>query len=116
MTKRKYVTALLLSWFLGFLGIHRFYTGYTAIGITILLCTLVFSVITFGLSLLISLLWVSIDFISICFNSYKDAEGNELIEYEPVIGKLAFTIVTLIITTGILKNGLTIFDIIQTKF
>ena len=35
--QKSYVVTLLLSFFLGFLGIHRFYTGYIVIGIVQLL-------------------------------------------------------------------------------
>ena len=58
-----WLTALLLAIFLGTLGIHRFYTGYTAIGIVQLL--------TLGGCGI----WALIDIILIASGSYKDADG-----------------------------------------
>lgn len=60
----KGLTTLLLCWFLGYLGVHRFYTGHTAIGVIQLL--------TFGGCGV----WWLIDFIMIIMGSYKDADGN----------------------------------------
>ena len=59
-------TTILLCFFLGSLGIHRFYLGYTIIGVIQLL--------TFGGFLI----WAIIDFIRLITGSVKDAEGNEL--------------------------------------
>jgi TM2 domain-containing membrane protein YozV len=65
MAKSK-VTAALLCFFLGGLGIHRFYLGYTTIGIVqILTCG--------GCGI-----WTIIDFILILMGSLKDKEGREL--------------------------------------
>ena len=60
------LTAILLCFFLGNLGIHRFYLGYTLIGIIQLL--------TFGGFLI----WEIIDFIRLITGSLKDSEGNDL--------------------------------------
>ena len=60
------ITAILLCFFLGGLGIHRFYLGYTLIGVIQLL--------TFGGFLI----WAIIDFIRLITGSLKDSEGNEL--------------------------------------
>tara|TARA_B100001167_G_scaffold127293_1_gene79591 strand:+ start:100 stop:297 length:198 start_codon:yes stop_codon:yes gene_type:complete len=59
-------TAILLCFFLGSLGIHRFYLGYTLIGVIQLL--------TFGGVLI----WAIIDFIRLIIDSLKDPEGNNL--------------------------------------
>jgi TM2 domain-containing membrane protein YozV len=60
-------TAALLCFFLGGLGIHRFYLGYTGIGIAQLLtCG--------GLGI-----WSLIDFIMILTGSVKDNEGRDLV-------------------------------------
>ena len=61
------LTAILLCFFLGSLGIHRFYLGYTLIGVIQLL--------TFG-GLLI---WVIVDLIRLIIGSLKDSEGNDLL-------------------------------------
>ena len=58
--------AILLCFFLGSLGIHRFYLGYTIIGVIQLL--------TFG-GLLI---WVIVDLIRLIIGSLKDYEDNDL--------------------------------------
>jgi TM2 domain-containing membrane protein YozV len=60
------LTAILLCFFLGGLGIHRFYLGYTLIGVIQLL--------TFG-GLLI---WVIVDLIRLIIGSLKDYEDNDL--------------------------------------
>ena len=60
------LTAIILCFFLGGLGIHRFYLGYTLIGFIQLL--------TFGGFLK----WAIIDFIRLIADSVKDAKGNEI--------------------------------------
>ena len=59
-------TAILLCFFLGSLGIHRFYLGYTIIGVIQLL--------TFGGFLI----WVIVDLIRLIIGSLKDYEDNDL--------------------------------------
>ena len=60
------LTAILLCLFLGSLGIHRFYLGYTIIGVIQLL--------TFGGFLI----WVIVDLIRLIIGSLKDSEDNDL--------------------------------------
>ena len=60
------LTAILLCFFLGSLGIHRFYLGDTLIGVIQLL--------TFGGFLI----WVIVDLIRLIIGSLKDSEGNDL--------------------------------------
>ena len=60
------ITAILLCFFLGGLGIHRFYLGYTLIGVIQLL--------TFGGFLI----WAILDLIRLIIGSLKDSEGNDL--------------------------------------
>ena len=62
----RWITTLLLCWFLGSLGIHRFYTGHTAIGVVQLL--------TLGGCGI----WVLIDFIILVTGNFKDADGNPI--------------------------------------
>jgi len=62
----KWLTLLLLCWFLGVFGIHRFYTGHTLIGVIQLL--------TLGGCGI----WYLIDFIIIVTGNYKDADGNPI--------------------------------------
>jgi TM2 domain/Double zinc ribbon len=65
---KDWTTALILCLFLGLLGVHRFYTKNTGIGVIQLL--------TFGGFGI----WVLLDFISILTNSFKDADGKLLIK------------------------------------
>lgn len=61
--KKDWIVALLLSYFLGFLGVDRFYLGYTGLGILKLLtCG--------GCGI-----WVFIDFLLIGFNKIGDSSG-----------------------------------------
>ena len=60
------LTAILLYFFLGSIGIHRFYLGYTLIGAIQLL--------TFGGFII----WAIVDLIMLIIGSLKDSEGNDL--------------------------------------
>ncbi|MCP5109109.1 MAG: TM2 domain-containing protein [bacterium] len=63
---KEHNVAFLLSYFIGGLGIDRFYLGYTGLGIAKLLtCG--------GLGI-----WTLIDYILIGIGSMKDSEGNSL--------------------------------------
>lgn len=66
MSEKKRLPALLLCFFLGFLGIHRFYAGKIGTGIAWLLT---------GGALGIGAL---IDFVMIAVGSFKDKEGKKL--------------------------------------
>lgn len=58
------LVVLLLCFFLGYLGVHRFYTGHTTVGIVQLL--------TLGGCGI----WTLIDFILIVLGHFKDSDGN----------------------------------------
>lgn len=64
--RKDWLTTLLLCLFVGGLGIHRFYTGHTGIGVVQLL--------TLGGCGI----WTLIDLIMIVTNSFKDASGQAL--------------------------------------
>ncbi len=70
---KSFVATLLLCFFLGMLGIHRFYTGFIGSGVAQLLmtCSVILSPIT--------LIWVFIDFIIILCGSWKTSTGDRLI-------------------------------------
>lgn len=80
------VLAAVLCFFLGTLGIHRFYLGSYGIGAIILvvgiigfLASLSFVGSVIGIPLLIAVgIWVIIDFFRILFNSLVDAQGRRL--------------------------------------
>ncbi len=61
--------AFLLCFFLGLLGLHRFYVGKAGTGIAMLLL----SVITFGFG---GAIWALIDMIIILTGSFRDAQGR----------------------------------------
>ena len=66
---KKRLVALLLCFFLGGLGVHRFYVGKVGTGIA--------QILTLGgLGL-----WVLVDFIMIICGSFKDKEGSPITEW-----------------------------------
>ena len=65
---KDWLITLLLCIFVGFLGIHRFYTGHTVLAILMLL--------TLGGCGI----WTIIDLIMIVTGSFKDAKGNALVK------------------------------------
>jgi TM2 domain-containing membrane protein YozV len=73
------VTAALLCFFLGWLGVHRFYAGQIGTAVTMLLLFIVgvsTVVIFIGAFLLWGLgLWIFIDFIIILTGNFKDKTG-----------------------------------------
>ena len=64
---KDWLTTLLLCIFLGTLGIHRFYTKHTVIGVV--------QILTLGGCGI----WTLIDLILIVTGSFKDADGNNLV-------------------------------------
>ena len=62
--RNKWITCLLLCWFLGVFGVHRFYTGHITIGVIQLL--------TLGGCGI----WSLVDLIIIISGNYKDSDGN----------------------------------------
>jgi len=64
---KDWLTTLLLAIFLGGLGVHRFYTGHTKVGVIQLL--------TLGGCGI----WALIDIIQIAMGNFRDAQGRELV-------------------------------------
>jgi len=62
----RFLTTILLCWFLGVFGVHRFYTGHTTIGVLQLL--------TLGGCGI----WAIIDFIIIVTGNFKDSNGVKI--------------------------------------
>ena len=67
----EWLTALLLCFFLGWLGIHRFYTKNNDLAIA----QLVLGILSCGV---ISGIWAFVDFILILSGSYKKGDGQIL--------------------------------------
>ncbi len=72
-------TAAILAFFLGTLGIHRFYAGKIGTGIVQLILTIIgYATLLFvvGYFLIVAVgLWVLIDFIMILMGKFKDKNG-----------------------------------------
>ncbi len=68
-SEKKILPAFMLCFFLGFLGIHRFYVGKTGSGVA--------QILTLGgLGF-----WALVDWIMIMCGSFKDSEGKALTEW-----------------------------------
>ena len=67
--------AFLLSFFVGPLGIHRFYVGKVWTGVLMLLLTISF------VGLFISAIWNFIDWITILCGNFRDSEGRLLTDW-----------------------------------
>lgn len=65
-SEKGFVPALLLCFFLGFLGVHRFYVGKVGTGILMLLTL-------GGMGI-----WTIIDFVMIAVGSFRDKEGRTI--------------------------------------
>jgi TM2 domain-containing membrane protein YozV len=63
-SQKRILPAAILCFFLGFLGVHRFYVGKVGTGIL--------QIVTFGgLGI-----WALVDFIMIVVGSFRDSDGN----------------------------------------
>ena len=69
ISEKQKTTTILLAFFLGALGIHRFYVGKTGTGIIMLLLTLTI------VGIYISGIWATIDLVMIILDKFKDGKG-----------------------------------------
>lgn len=76
---RSKIAAGLLAIFLGGFGIHRFYLGYNAIGVIMLLLSLVGGMVTCGITSAIVGVWALVEGIVIFCGGLNDAEGRPLV-------------------------------------
>jgi TM2 domain-containing membrane protein YozV len=72
MSQKSGVAALLLCFFLGVFGAHRFYVGKVGSGVAMLLLSL----LSAGFLLPVTGIWALIDFIIILVGSFKDGQGK----------------------------------------
>lgn len=72
------IAAALFAIFLGGIGIHRFYLGYTTIGI-IFVVLFVLGFLTFGITWFITGIWALVEFILILCGNLNDSNGQPLI-------------------------------------
>lgn len=70
---RQKLTAALLCFFLGMLGIHDFYLGYRKNGFIKLICSIT------GIGIILTEIWAIIDLVQIVTGNKKDIDGNALI-------------------------------------
>lgn len=73
--------AAVLCFFLGGLGIHRFYVGKVGTGILLLVLwsiSAIIAIFTVGIGLIPVGIWLIIDFIMILCGSFKDKYGRTL--------------------------------------
>jgi TM2 domain-containing membrane protein YozV len=77
-SSRSKVAAGLFGILLAPLGVHRFYLGYTGIGVVYLILTFVLSLPTCGLTFYVTCIWGLIEGIIILCDGMKDADGLPL--------------------------------------
>ncbi len=77
--RKSKLAAGLLAFFLGSLGIHNFYLGYSTKGIIQLLVTIIGGTITCGIGVIGVQIWAIVEAVMIFTDSnYRDANGNTL--------------------------------------
>ena len=86
VSKKDWLTSLLLCWFLGFFGIHRLYAGKIGSGFLMLYGTIVAGCIVALNSYLGAAAFVIVgafvlnDFLNILLKCFKDVHGKEISE------------------------------------
>ena len=86
VSKKDWLTSLVLCWFLGFFGIHRLYAGKIGSGFLMLYGTVVAACILAVDKYLGAVAFVIVggfvvnDFLNILLKCFKDAKGREISE------------------------------------
>jgi TM2 domain-containing membrane protein YozV len=74
-TNKRILPVFLLAFFVGPLGIHRFYVGKVGTGVTMLVLTLtLFGIIVTGI-------WATVDWIMAVCGVFTDKDGNKITEW-----------------------------------
>jgi len=73
------VAAALLAFFLGTFGIHNFYLGRTALGVTQLLLATIGGLVTCGVTTVGVAVWAFVEFIVILCGGINDRYGRPLV-------------------------------------
>ena len=92
VSKKDWLTSLVLCWFLGFLGIHRLYAGKIGSGFAFMGGTILATVVTVttnvyygAIAFIVVGSFVLYDFLNILIKNFKDVNGREI--SEDTIGK-----------------------------
>lgn len=88
--EKSWTATAVLSFLVGWLGIHRYYTGYYLIGVV--------QMLTFGGCGL----WALIDLIMILLNKFQDAKGQPLEGYNTTVVFILVALWILLFVAGIL--------------
>lgn len=86
VSKKDWLTSLLLCWFLGFFGIHRLYAGKIGSGFLMLYgticaaCILALDIYLGAIAFIVVGAFVLNDFLNILFKCFKDVHGKEISE------------------------------------
>lgn len=83
--EKNWLTALVLCWFLGFLGVHRMYAGkltsgfYMAYGTIFSVCALIVYVPLGLAGFTLMGAWVITDFFAIATKKFRDCYGRDIV-------------------------------------
>ena len=83
---KNWLTALILCWFLGFLGFHRFYVGKIGSGFLMIYWTIVSCLVTYlnlylGLACFVAIATVVVnDFVLIAMKRFTDCYGRDIVD------------------------------------
>lgn len=97
---KNWLATMMLCWFLGSWGAHRFYTGKTTSGWVMFILTIT------GCFAIVSYLWALWDGFMIAFGKYTHEDGSELYERINWVGWMYAIITILIIIVCILYFSL----------
>ncbi len=86
---KNWLATMLACWFLGPLGMHRFYTEKRNSAIAMLIMSIL------GCTLPISLIWSWVDGIMIAIGKFQHADGSELYERIPWVGVVYIILLSL---------------------